>query len=346
MTRAQAGQSVGRQMTSATDGSEFTGAVTVYVTIDAGAMAIGTVGAGICTHEGHGYHTYRPSAAELDGAVIGFTFVGTGAITRTIEVETVTEVQTAALTAGSLAGAASGRDIVTAALLEMGGIGIDETPDDAIMVFGLSKLNIVLDNWNAERAAVYADAFNTYTLTPSLTPHTIGPTGTFVVTSRPQTIDADPQLLLTSSSPDVGMRITRRDDQWWAEQKVKGLTSAYPTDVYYEHDWPNGKLFFWPVPTTAWDVELKTRVLLAQLTLNTAYAMPPGYKDATILTLAEDLCTPLGKPMPADLAIRASKSRARIFNANGKSRRLITRDAGIPRGGRGLRTFNWLPRGM
>ena len=41
--------------------------------------------------------------------------------------------------------------------------------------FFLGVLNRLLDNWNAERAAVYASAFESFTLVPSLSPHTIGP---------------------------------------------------------------------------------------------------------------------------------------------------------------------------
>ena len=60
-----AGQKIGAQMVSATDGSAFTGSVTVYVTIDAGTQAVGSVGAGACTHEGNGFHTYAPAQAEM-----------------------------------------------------------------------------------------------------------------------------------------------------------------------------------------------------------------------------------------------------------------------------------------
>ncbi len=88
MLKNTAGQSIGAQMVSATDGSAFTGAVTVYVTGDAGTQAAGSVGAGACTHEGNGYHTYAPAQAETNFALIAFTFTGTGAIPATVQVET------------------------------------------------------------------------------------------------------------------------------------------------------------------------------------------------------------------------------------------------------------------
>lgn len=76
-------------MVSASDGSAFTSTVTVYVTGDAGTQAIGSVGSGICTHEGNGYHTYAPAQAETNYDLIAFTFIGTGAIPATLQVETL-----------------------------------------------------------------------------------------------------------------------------------------------------------------------------------------------------------------------------------------------------------------
>lgn len=86
MRRNIAGQSVGCQMVSATDGSAFTGAVTVYVTGDNGSQTLGSVGSGACTHEGNGYHSYAPAQAETNYAHVAFTFIGTGAVPSTVQV--------------------------------------------------------------------------------------------------------------------------------------------------------------------------------------------------------------------------------------------------------------------
>lgn len=85
MKKNVAGQKVGAQLVSATDGSVFTGSVTVYVTGDAGTQAIGSVGAGACTHEGNGYHTYAPAQAETNYDLTAFTFIGTGAVAATVQ---------------------------------------------------------------------------------------------------------------------------------------------------------------------------------------------------------------------------------------------------------------------
>lgn len=89
MRKNVASQVIGAQMTTAADGTDFTGAVTVYVTGDAGTQAVGSVGSGACTHEGNGYHTYAPAQAETNYNLIAFTFKGTGAITVTVQVFTI-----------------------------------------------------------------------------------------------------------------------------------------------------------------------------------------------------------------------------------------------------------------
>lgn len=89
MIKDTAGQVIGAQLVSATDGSAFTGAVTMYVTGDGGTQAIGSVLAGLCTHEGNGYHTYTPARAETNYDFIGFTFIGSGAVPVTVDVYTV-----------------------------------------------------------------------------------------------------------------------------------------------------------------------------------------------------------------------------------------------------------------
>lgn len=110
MIKNTAGQVVGAQMVSATDGSAFTGSVTVRVTGDGGTQATGSVGSGACTHEGNGYHTYAPAQAETNYDLIAFTFTGTGAIPVTVQVYTITGDAFARL--GAPAGASVSADIL------------------------------------------------------------------------------------------------------------------------------------------------------------------------------------------------------------------------------------------
>ena len=108
MLKNISGQFVGVQMVSSTDGSAFSGSVTVYVTIDNGTQTIGSVGSGVCSHKGNGLHNYAPSQAETNGNSIQFTFIGTGAVPQTIQFETLP-------TTGVLAPTVAGRTIAISA---------------------------------------------------------------------------------------------------------------------------------------------------------------------------------------------------------------------------------------
>jgi hypothetical protein len=88
MIKNGSGQSIGAQMTTAADGTDFTSTVTVYVTGDNGTQTLGSVGSGVCTHEGNGYHSYAPAQAETNYDHIAFTFIGTGAISSTLQLYT------------------------------------------------------------------------------------------------------------------------------------------------------------------------------------------------------------------------------------------------------------------
>lgn len=85
MLKNTAGQIVGAQMTNVADGLPFTGVVSVYVTGNGGVQAIGSVAAGVCTHEGRGFHSYTPAQAETNYDHVAWTFEGTGAIRVTVQ---------------------------------------------------------------------------------------------------------------------------------------------------------------------------------------------------------------------------------------------------------------------
>lgn len=91
MRKNVSGQIIGGQMVSKTDGSSVTtGNTTVYITGDGGTMTMGSVDSGLCTHEGNGYWTYTPTAAETNYTQIGWTFVNAAAVNATVQVYTTT----------------------------------------------------------------------------------------------------------------------------------------------------------------------------------------------------------------------------------------------------------------
>lgn len=239
-------------------------------------------------------------------------------------------------------------DLIKNAMLEIGAIAPDESVGTSEMTVGLDWLNRILDNWNAERQAVYNTTFNTFTLVADLENHTIGPSSsmpTFTVTgNRPVSIDGANLWLPGGASGPYRSPITLRDDAWWLSQPAPHVESTIPTDLYYSPDWPKGTLKFWPVPSFAYQVELEFRQVLSEVSSSaTVITLPPGYRDALTLTLAEDLLPVYPHAVPGSLSVKAQQARNRVFANNTPAVRLVTKDPGMPPS-KGGGYFNWLSR--
>ena len=235
------------------------------------------------------------------------------------------------------------RTIVSEVLQELGVLGPGQPLPTTLSDIVLRRYNRLLDAWNAEPdTTVYADTFTTYTLTASLSPHTLGPTGaTWTVTQRP--VEIKGASLWLGTNPNVKIPLNIRDAAWWNARSIPSLSTNYPTDLYPDLLWPNASLYFWPVPAAAYDVELWTRIVLAQVTLDSSFSLPPGYWRAHVLSLAEEAAEPLGVDLSPRLVDQAGKARAVIYGANRQTPRIASRDAGMPHGGR-TKTYNYYSR--
>ncbi len=82
-----------------------------------------------------------------------------------------------------------------------------------------------------------------------------------------------------------------------------------------------------------------TRIVLADLAIDDTFTMPPGYRDAIILTLGEMIALTYPPAVPSPEA--AATARARIFANNDEIPPLTTADAGLTGNMRG-RWFDYM----
>ena len=239
-------------------------------------------------------------------------------------------------------------DLITDSLVEIGAQDPIDPVDPNQFTLGLRRLNGILNLWNARGETSYAATFPSYTTTSGLNPHTIGPdSATWSATQRPVKILAANQLQ-GSGTGETRLTINIRDRVWWfAQQRVPNITSGVVTDLYYDPTYPNGSIYFWPVPSGAVEIELSVRLLLSAIAEGDAgndIELPFGYESALMLTLAEWLVTPLQMPMPPELRTKASDARAVIFGVNTTPTRIRTRQSGVPGGRSSDANFNWRSR--
>lgn len=228
-------------------------------------------------------------------------------------------------------------DLITDSLRELRVINATDAPASEDADLGLRRLNLIVDDWNAQREAIYAETFSTFVLVPATQPHLIGPSGTTgwdTVTQRPVAISRASLIIGTARYP-----IAVRDRTWYAGLYDPELTGAQPSDLWYEPDWPNGKCYFYPVPSSAYSVELLLRTILAPFTLAATLSMPPGYEHGLMLTLAEQLAPSFGQAaqLTPQTVREASRLRAVIQMNNKPDVHISTVDAGMPQAGGGRR---------
>jgi hypothetical protein len=299
----QPGQVIGAQMVDASTGLDYVGVVTVYVTVDGGVQAIGSVGAGICTAEGHGYYTYRPSQAETNGALIAFTFTGLGAVSASIQVATTAAATPAS---GVFALAYTVRSLITDALVEIGVLEPGEQANAGQIALGLRRVQTMIDTWAADRLTLSLQLQTTF-VWPASTSSVLVGIGQAVNIDRPMWINAI-SFLIPGSSPAIEVPIGMMDEDAFSSLSIKGLPSALPTQSFYQTNLTDahGTLFLWPQPQSLSIVLYTPQAVGVPASLDSILQGPPGYQDAFLYQLALRFCSPFGVQIPPLLPRMAS----------------------------------------
>jgi len=197
---------------------------------------------------------------------------------------------------------------------------------------GLIFLNQQVDYWSARGCYCWTTNFNVYNLTSMHQPYLIGPTATApdFPTQSPRPIRiVSANLILDTMSPAVDQPINIRDNQWWAANRVKTISTNIPTDLYYQPDIPNGSIYFWPIANFPYGVRLEILIQLQQFTdLASLVVAPPSYLAGLTLTLAEELVDIWGTEMPLNLARRAETARKALQSNNYLAPRIASADWG------------------
>ena len=190
----------------------------------------------------------------------------------------------------------------------------EEEPTASESQDGLNALNDMIDSMSIDNSFVYTIRTDTLTWTASNESQTIGASGDFVAT-RP--IDIHGSTFYTDLNGNDYPLIQVATRSGYMSIVDKGTTSTLPQVMYYEPSFPNGTIYMWPVPNASITIELASREQLGSLAaLTTTFSFPPGYKQALVTGLAEELAAEFGVAIPPEVQKSAHKARVRLKRVN------------------------------
>ena len=178
----------------------------------------------------------------------------------------------------------SANDIITLSLKEAGVLGVGQSPlaediNDAFLI-----LNGMIATWQRRRYMVYhlVDVAKQATGAAS---YTIGTGGDFA-TGRPAQINSA-FVRQTNGSATVDYPLSIMSSREDYNDIVSKSVQSLPMAVYYDASYPLGTLYFWPVPTSLYQLHVTVYESLPKFSnLTTQLSLPPEYFEALHYNLA------------------------------------------------------------
>lgn len=206
--------------------------------------------------------------------------------------------------------------IALAALKEIGVIAQGETMPDADFDDCLAAFNRLVDQWAAERLAIYTTTRTVWTITASDQDYTVG-VGGDVNVARPVFVDHI-NFQDTSQSPTLELPMSPLTEDEYASIRLKQQTSTYPRWWYYNPTHPLAALRLWPMPTsTTLQGVLYAPQAIAQFSaIGDAVTVPPGYERAMVKALALEIAPSYGAQVTPLLVAQAEDAKAVVRAAN------------------------------
>ena len=204
------------------------------------------------------------------------------------------------------------REILTRAMRTATILGASDVMEGNDAADALLTLNQMMDAWQAERLFAYEIVQHTHPLSTGVGTYTIGPGGTINV-DRPVRIE----WAFTRDSQNYDRPLDIVPDQVFAAITLKSQGDNFPSVLYYRPNFPLGTIRIWEHPSANLVLHLGCWVTLSEFAdLNASVALPPGYEQAIVLSVAELLSPEYGKEPSASLVRMAARARANIQQNN------------------------------
>ena len=173
------------------------------------------------------------------------------------------------------------------------------------------SLNDMLESWVLENLTILYDTVESFPMVAGTAEYTYGDGGDFD-SDRP--LGLKDETFIRLGTTDYPVRLKPLNEYRRVRNKSTG---ARPRIVSYESEYPLGRIYLWPTPSTTNRIYFRTEKQVTGFTDRTTEVnLGPGYGRAIILNLAMEICPDFGKKIPEALAFLAGTAKNNIKSRN------------------------------
>ncbi|MBE9594390.1 MAG: hypothetical protein IMF19_13040 [Proteobacteria bacterium] len=202
------------------------------------------------------------------------------------------------------------QDVIEAALQELGILvsGGTLNPDD--LSWGLGKLNRFLNTLSSDGLNLHYRIEESFPLVSGTASYTIG-SGADFDTVRPNMIES---AFIRDSNHDYSLNIRPISEYWGLSEKT---TEGRPVKLYYGSTYPNGTIYLYYVPDSAYTMHIVSqKPLITYASAITEASLPGEYEDCLVLNLAIRMASRYGKATSRELQLSARDALGNMRGLN------------------------------
>lgn len=216
---------------------------------------------------------------------------------------------------------ATGRQIITAALINGGVVSANNAPTASDMDLAIGVFNDLIGSRSTDFLNIHTVRPYRFFFVAGQRNYTLGPTGTWNIT-RPMRLERVNIMMNPVLAPEPGegpstMYIPCRivDDAEFADLNLQGIRNQFPTKVVDLGGYPDRTLSFYPIPVSGGvAAELWLWEPLSGETLDSELNYPPGYDRYFIWSLTIELAD-VFQYAPTETMIQNYQESARVVRA-------------------------------
>ena len=203
------------------------------------------------------------------------------------------------------------RQLIQDAIIDLGQLAVDDTPDAASMKFGLRTLNRMLGSWANERLLIPYTETENFAISSGSASYTMGSGGTASSVRAKKITDC---YIEDSQSYDRPIEII--DQRRYNKISNKALTGI-PSQLFYDPVYPVGVIYFYKVPGGSYTAYIESlKILHSTLALGTTLALDVEYEDAIVLSLRNRLAKSYGVNVTMEMFAEAKDAKDLIKLTN------------------------------